>query len=165
MPYSTLSYTMKDWSNETAIVQFRAVDYNAGTYNDYLTQIGQFRDALSGTGTLGISQGVIIAERQNLFVDDFARVLPLDENSLRGRKWLVRYQDNVTFKLHRLELPTAQPNPSLLLANSDRANLLAPAWVAFIAAFVAIARSPEDNMVTVLSARLVGRKLRTVARG
>jgi len=156
---------MKDWSNETAIVQFRAVDYNALTYATYLVAIGSFRAALSGTGLTGISQGVIIAERQNLFVDDFARILPVDENILRGRKWVVRYQDNVTFKVHRMEIPTARPTPGLLIANTDRANLLANAWVDFRTAFVAIARSPEDNFVTILSARLVGRKLRTIRRG
>lgn len=164
MAYSTLSFTMKDYDNETAVVSFNAVEYNALTYADYLTQIGIFRDRLSGTGALGISQGKIVNERQNLFVDDFSKVRPTDENFLRGRKWQIRYQDNVTFKVYRCEIPCARVSTLLLLPNSDKANLTAEAWTTFITAFQDIARSPEDNLVTVIGARLVGRKLKTTNR-
>jgi len=161
MPRSLLSYTYHDYSLETANITIKAVEYNAGSYVQYLADIGEFRKALfqnSGFDT-GVCWGQgLTQEKQTLFIDEMSAVPPTDENILRGRKWAIKYQDNVTFQKYTCHVPCANPT-GLLMPNSDRANLSATAWQTFKTAFEAVIRSPYANDVTILSARLVGRKL------
>lgn len=159
MTESLLSYTMKDYSNESATIQFNGVEYNVVTYAQYLTDIGTFRNALFGAGETGISWGAKQQEKQTLFVDIFSAVPPTDENALRSRKWSVTYQDNVTFKKYNFDVPCAKVIAAMLVGNSDKANLSHQSWVDFKAAFEAAVRSIEGHTVTLLYARLVGRKL------
>jgi hypothetical protein len=158
MARSTLSYTLVDWGNETAVVQFNGVEYNTVTYSQYLTDIGGFRTNLVGTGATGISWGGLRQEKQTLFIDDLSAIPPTDENFLNGRKWLVRYQDIATFKKYSCEIPCAK-TAGLLLPRSEKADLSVGAWQTFKNAFEAVVRSDEGNDVEIISARLVGRKL------
>lgn len=157
-PNSTLSYTFLDYDGEKSVMQFNAVEYNAGTFPAYLTAIGDFRDSCAL-----ISGGTITQESMNLFVTRYSGVKPTDANFQRERKWVVRYQDDVTFNVYRLEIPCARvigtANRLLVLPNTNQADLTAPDWVAWIEDFDAVARSQDGNFVTVLDAYLVGRNI------
>lgn len=160
-PYGTLSYSVKDYSGETGVITMKMAEYNVGTYDVLLTDIGTLRNALfiNSGFTTGICWGTgLYQEKQTLFIDDMLPVPPTDENILRGRKWSVRYYDNVTFQKYTASVPCAIAT-DLLIANSDRADLSKSAWVAFKSAFEAVVKSPFANDVTISSAWLVGRRL------
>lgn len=76
----------------------------------------------------------------------------------REMKWLCRYQDAVTLKKHRLEIPCADAN--LLAGNTDFLDLTAGAGLAFKTAFDAQVKSNlTGNAVVLNTAELVGRNL------
>jgi hypothetical protein len=159
MAESLLSYTMKDYSGESATVVINAPEYNAFTYSQYLTDIGTFRTALIGNGANGICWGGLQQEKQTLWVDNYSNVRPTDENMLRSRKWSITYQDNTTNKKYNVDIPCAKVTLTMLVGRSDLADLTHPDWASFKSAFEAAVRSLEGNTVTILYARLVGRKL------
>jgi len=75
----------------------------------------------------------------------------------RENKWLVRYRDadNTPFSV---EIPTA--DLSLLTLGSEFADLTTTEMAAFVAAFEAVVKSPDDPTlaVTVNSVQFVGRR-------
>lgn len=156
-PNSMLGYSFIDASGESSTMEFNAVEYNVTTFPDYLNAIGDFRDSL-----LLISGGSLRQEKMSLFITRYNAVKPTDRNFQRERKWLVRYQDNVTFNLYRLEIPCGRVTGTgglPLVDDRDFAILTHVDWVAWIADFVQVARSQDGNPVTVLDAKLVGRNL------
>lgn len=158
MARSNLSYTLRDYTKESAVVVIPAVEYSALTYPAYLTDIGLFRVAAFGNGDKGICWNTLVQEKQTLFVDDFSAVPPVDESMLRGRKWVIRYQDTTTFQKYRLEIPCAKVT-NLTLPNSEKADMARQEWVNFKVAFEEIVRSNDGHSVVMLGAYLVGRKL------
>lgn len=159
MAESLLSYTVKDYSGESATIVFNAPEYNVIGYSQYLTDIGTFRNALIGSGATGICWGGLQQEKQTLWVDNYSNTLPTDENMLRSRKWAITYEDNVTNKKYSVDVPCAKVTLTMLVGRSDKANLAHADWVSFKSAFETAVRSQEGNTVTILYARLVGRKL------
>lgn len=73
--------------------------------------------------------------------------------------WLVTYKGNTSQKLFQVSVATADPQGGHLLANSDMADLANPDMAAFVTAFEALARTPDDDTetVTVVRIQLVGR--------
>lgn len=66
-------------------------------------------------------------------------------------RWLVTYRDSINAHDETLSIPTADLGAAgLLLPNSDRADMTAAEWVAFVAAFEAFAVSQDGNPVTVI---------------
>jgi len=86
---------------------------------------------------------------------------PASVEAQREKKWLVTYEGNTSGKKFQLELPCADLTGGHLIVNSDNADLTEADWAAFIAAFEAYGRSPDDpaETINVLSARFVGRNL------
>jgi hypothetical protein len=160
-PYGTLSWTSKDYSRETGVATIKMSEYNALTYADLLADIGTLRRAIFGDSV--IDTGIcylqsLTKETQTLFIDDNAPTPPSEEEFLRGRKWSIRYFDNVTLQKYSLSVPCARVI-GLLLGNSDRADLSQPAWQAFKTAFEVVVKSRYANDVTMTRAYLVGRRL------
>lgn len=79
-----------------------------------------------------------------------------DSQAQRENKWLVRYRDTSGRKF-RVELPTA--NLSLLTLGTEFLDLTLTDPAAFVTAFEAVAKSPDDqSTVTVDSIQFVGRR-------
>lgn len=157
MPNSSFSRTYIDFAKEKATVEFRIQDMTAATIAATLTELATLGTAIDALTLANLTRS--IAAQDN---SAFAIVLPTDENSHRERKWKVMFQDTVTLREGKVEIPAAKLNngtDSLLQPNSDLADLTVTEWVNFIAAFEATARSVDGNPVNVLGAELVGRNL------
>jgi hypothetical protein len=107
-----------------------------------------------------ITLGELAKETRSSYVDIVSNDAPTDANAQRERKWLVTYRANTTEKLFRMEIPCAKVVGNLLPA-SDEADLTATDMAAFVSAFQAFQRSPDDatETVTIVSIRNVGRNI------
>jgi len=93
---------------------------------------------------------------ETLYLSD----LPGDNAAQRGKKLLIRYQDNTTGKKRTLTIPTADLSAVSFLAGAgDNASLSTPAAVTeWITAFQAFAVDPDTgNPVVVQGIEYVGR--------
>lgn len=145
------SFTILDNSNEQSRMGFNFGAITAASLPGFLTEFGALRTAVNA-----IILGNIIQEMWVGDVTQFAKLVPADVNAQRERKWLVQYQDDTTFALYRVEIPTAEFT-GRLQPLSDLADLTQTEMAAFVTAFEQLARSPEGNAVTVLQIRAVGR--------
>ncbi len=76
----------------------------------------------------------------------------------REEKWLLVYQDNVTIKTYSSELPCRDTSLATV-AGTDMVDLTVSPWVAFKTAFETLWVSPDENAVTLLEVRLIGRNV------
>jgi len=139
------------------------------TAGNFATKLAQYQALVSAIE--GVNLGTLNQSQLTAFVARGSNVPPTNSAAQREIKWLVSYQDNQQYldpptnvvvnngfgKLFSIEIPCA--DPSLVRPNTDIADLLLPAWTAFIAAFEAFALSPYGGSVKVVGARLVGRAL------
>jgi len=86
---------------------------------------------------------------------------PTDPLAQRENKWLVRYVGDATFKVFTTEIPGADLSKLSTSPQTDFADLTDSDIAAFVTAFEAVARSPEDptETVTVRDIQFVGRRL------
>jgi len=86
--------------------------------------------------------------------------LPTNVYAQREEKWLVKYVGDSSGKQFSMEIAAPDLTDNLN-GNTDQADLGSTDWAAFVTAFEAFARSPENGTetVTVVSARLVGRNI------
>jgi len=86
--------------------------------------------------------------------------IPTDPYAQRELKWLVRYQGDSSGKMFSIEI-AAPDITSNVVPNSDVADITSTDWAAFVTAFEAYAKSPDDvaETVTVVDARVVGRNI------
>lgn len=83
-----------------------------------------------------------------------------DPYAQRELKWLISYHDTTTNAPYQCELPCPKLDGGLLSGNPDGdADLTDAAWVAFIAAFEQVARSPTSGVTVIDRIRLVGRNI------
>jgi hypothetical protein len=89
-----------------------------------------------------------------------APAIPTSPYAQRELKWLVQYQGDSSGKLFSTEIAAPDITDNVVV-NSDVADLSSADWVAFITAFEAYVRSPDNatETVTVIAARLVGRNI------
>lgn len=151
--YNTV--TLTDYSNEKSTVTINNGSITALTIAAFLTQFGALKDAIDD-----ITKGVIVASSWVGDKDTLAATPPTDVFAQRELKWLVRYENVVSHKVYTLEIPTADPT-GRLQPQSDKADLANTEIAAFVTAFEAIGRSPENDVdgVNVLEVILVGRNL------
>jgi len=134
------------------------VQINAGNLAAWLTEWGTFK-----TATDAIISGVMEHETVRVYDTALSGAMPVSQYARRELKMLVSYIGDTSGLEFRAELPT--PDLSALTLETGDANyvVLADAGVmaAWVTAFEAIARSPQDETenVTVLTARIVGRNL------
>lgn len=84
----------------------------------------------------------------------------VNPDSARERKWLVSFQDSVTFKRYSFTIPTADPAGVTMIANTDFMDISVGDGAALKNAIEAFVRGPNtDNAVIVLEIKLVGRNL------
>jgi len=86
--------------------------------------------------------------------------IPTDPYAQRELKWLVRYQGDVSGKMFSIEI-AAPDITGNVVPNTDVADITSTDWAAFVTAFEAYAKSPDDvaEAVTVIDARVVGRNI------
>lgn len=115
--------------------------------------------------------GALSSAIENLSIghlDKYAQSLILLDNPItpsnvyaqREMKWLVTYVGAVSGKKFTLEI-AAPDITGNIVPNTDLADLASTDWAAFVTAFEAYAKSPDNGTeaVTVESARVVGRNL------
>jgi len=147
-------FQMLDYSNEKSTSTIYVGPITAGTIAGFLTQFGALRTAIEG-----ITRGVVAKE--SWVGDDtvLSNTPPADAEAHREKKWLVRYIGDTSDKVYTLEIATAELDGGHLQPLSDFADLTETDMAAFVTAFEAIARAPEDDTetVTVQSIQFVGR--------
>lgn len=152
-PQHNFSLTYRDYSNEPSTSKGNMGAITALTIAAFLAQFGDLKNAQQA-----LSLGTLVHDSWTGDSTVYSGSLPTDLNAQRERKWRVEFEDTSNFTKGRYEIPVAKVT-GLLLPNSDQANLSAAEWVAFIAAFEAMCKSPDGNGVNVLGATLVGRNL------
>jgi len=142
----------RDHSDETSTVGFSGVALSAANFTAQVA----LQDALIAA-TDAITLGNLAQYQRVADVVEGSNAIPSNPFAQREMKWLVSYEDNVTFQRYTKEIPT--PDLALLTPNTDLMDIAAGAGQAWVAAFDAYQFSPNGNSVTVLSVRLVGRNL------
>lgn len=143
-----------DYSNEKSGFGVTSVDLTAANFDAQNTAATALTDAIDDL-TIGHLSRATIAD---VLIDD--PDLPTDPYAQRELKWLVSYRGVTSGKMFSIEIPAPDITDNVV-PNSDVADLTSADWVAFISAFEAFARNPDNPsaLVEVVSARLVGRNL------
>lgn len=149
---SKIVFTMMDHEEEKSPATIYAGDITAVSLPGFLTDFGALRTAIEG-----ITIGVVHKESWTGDETILSNTPPANGFAQRESKWLVRYRDDVTEEVYRMEIGTA--DLSLLPAGEEFLDITAGAGLAFRTAFETIARTPESssNTVTVISVQHVGR--------
>jgi len=156
--YSVL--TVADYSEEKSGLKVYNGAITAVSIGGFLTALGTLR-----TATQALVLGTV---QQEMWVGDSTLIsssFPTDPDAQRERKALVRYHGNTTNDVFTLTIPAVRTKDSggdsLLLAGTDKFNLAATEVAAWVTAFEAIGRSPNNDTenVTVDSITLVGRNI------
>jgi len=151
------SFTFKDTAKQTSNVSFNFGAITALTIAAFLTQFGTFR-----TATQALSIGALVTDSWTGDKTKYSAATPTDDNARRERKWRVDYEDVVNFTPGQIEIPVAKvtgAGGSLVINDTEIADLTQDEWVDWIAAFEALCKSDDGNGVNVLGAVLVGRNL------
>lgn len=150
---SSYSVSILDYSNEKSSTRVAVEDIDGTNFAATVTAVQALRNAIGG-----ITLGTVSSDDLTALSTFISRTPPTDKAAQRESKWLVRYEDDVTHKIYRNEIPTA--DQALLSGNSDLITSF-PVGVlgTFKSAFEAIVRSPANNSVTVLSLQFVGKRL------
>lgn len=143
-----------DYSNEKSSFSVTSVTANAGNLAAQQTAAADLVAAV-----VDLTIGEVTKQQMALVIlDDPA--IPTSPYAQRELKWLVQYQGDTSGKLFSVEI--AAPNITDNVAvNTDIANLASTDWAAFVTAFEAFVKSPDNGTeaVTVIAARVVGRNI------
>lgn len=149
------TFSIGDFSHEKASYSFFSGDITAVSIAGFLTQFGALR-----TATEDIILGVL--QKEKWVGDDtiLSQAFPTNVFAQRELKALITYQGDTTLKKFQLEIPTFDPTGRMIAATDD-IDLTETDMAAWVTAFEAIGRSPDDDTetVTVLFGKLVGRNL------
>jgi len=143
-----------DYSNEKSSFGVTSVTANAGNLAAQQTLAAAL---VAATDDLTI--GALTKQQMSLIILD-APDIPTSPYAQRELKWLVQYQGDTSGKLFSVEI--AAPDITDNVApNTDIADLSSDDWEAFVTAFEAFVKSPDNGTesVSVIGARVVGRNL------
>jgi len=143
-----------DYSEESSSTNFSIGAITAVSLPGFLTQFGSWKTALAN-----IILGTVSKDRWVGDATDISNTPPATANAQIELKWLVSYEGATTKKKFRQELPTA--DPSKTIAGTDKADMTDADIAAYVTAFEAVAKSPDDDAegVNVLDISLVGRNV------
>lgn len=156
-PHSEASFTFVDYSDEDSVHTLNTLLTTAGNFAAQITAMAAYQVAL-----LAVTLGNLKNQQYKASILKFNAVPPTDANAQRERKWLVKYQDAVTFAPYKVEVPTAMlesGGTSWLQPGTDLIDLTVTEVAAFVSQFEGFARSPEGNAVEILEIVAVGRNL------
>lgn len=149
------TYSYRDRSGEISrtTIHYEPLD-DSGDNSSVIGALG----AVSVVGTLlnALTDCTEAGTNLNNKVDVGSPGLPVSEFAQRELAARMRYQDNVTGKYYRFDIPG--PINALIQAGTDAVDMDALAMVAFKVAFDADARSEVGNAVTLLDGKIVGRR-------
>lgn len=115
------------------------------------------------TATIAICAGTVRDEGVYVYDQILDAAIPTDNFARRELKMLIRYVGDTTGSVHKMEFPC--PDLDVLTMESGDANYVniadAGVMAAWVAAFEAFARSPDDDTesVTIQSAQVKGRNI------
>lgn len=143
-----------DNSNEKSSFRVTSPDLTAGNFTAQETAATALHDAVVDLSIGAVTKQVISA----VLVDD--PDIPANVYAQREMKWLVTYRGVSSGKLYQLEIAAPDLTDNIV-PNTDQADLTSTDWAAFVTAFEAFARTPDNPSanVEVVGARLVGRNL------
>jgi hypothetical protein len=146
--------TVLDYSEERSSTSFSIGAITAISIAGFLSAFGDWKSALGN-----IILGTVSKDRWVGDATDISNDPPVSANAQIELKWLVAYEANTTKKRFRQELPTA--DPSKTIAGTDKADMTDTDIAAYVTAFEAVAKSPDDDTegVNVLDMTLVGRNV------
>jgi len=152
MSHATVS--IRDYSEEMSSFGYEAAALTAGNIVAQTALHVALEEA-----TEDIIIGVVSKQQLAQILDESASV-PTLAYAQREMKALVTYQAVTSGKKFQIEIAT----PLLvgqLVPGTDIFDITTDEWAAWISAFVAVAKSPDDitDSVIVLGARLVGRNI------
>jgi len=143
-----------DYSNEKSSFGVVSVTANAGNLAAQQTLAAALVGAVED-----LTIGEVTKQQMALVILD-APAIPTSPFAQRELKWLVQYQGDTSGKLFSTEI--AAPDITDNVApNTDIADLSSTDWAAFVTAFEAYVKSPDNGTeaVTVIGARVVGRNI------
>lgn len=143
--------TYLDHSNDISSVSFPGVTLTAA---NFVTETAA-QDAIN-TALGPFTNGYVLkVERKNVSNQD--RQTPSSEECQVEKKWLLRYKDDTTFKIHTLHVPTADLTGNLMARNAgetgpERVDLTDTNGAALKTAFEAYVKAGDsyDHEVTLL---------------
>jgi len=143
-----------DYSNEKSSFGVTSVAANAGNLAAQQTLAA----ALVGA-TEDLTIGEVTKQGMNLIILD-APAIPTSPYAQRELKWLVSYQAVTSGKIFQIEIAAPDITDNVV-PNTDVADLTSTDWAAWVTAFEAYAKSPDNGTeaVTVVKAVLVGRNI------
>jgi len=143
-----------DYSNEKSSFGLTSITANAGNLAAQQTEYAALFAAVED-----LSIGEVTKQSMNLVIYD-TPAIPTSPYAQREMKWLVQYQGDSSGKLFSVEIAAPDITDNVV-PNSDIADLASTDWAAFVTAFEAYVRSPDNGTetVTVIGARLVGRNI------
>jgi len=146
--------TINDYSNEKSSFGVTSVTANAGNLAAQQTLAA----ALVGA-TEDLTIGEVVKQTQVLVILD-TPAIPTSPYAQRELKWLVNYIGDSSGKTFSVEIAAPDITDNVVV-NTDVADLSSTDWAAFVTAFEAYVRSPDNGTetVTVVGARLVGRNI------
>lgn len=141
----------KDGKPETATMEIRVNDLNAGNLAAQITLLGNLLTAAQAM-TLGLLHHETI-----VLSDTFSNAgYATDKAAQRENKWLTTMEDNTTHRVETFTLPCA--DTSLLPDNhSELIDLTANEGLAWKTAVEAVYRTIAGNTATMVSVKFVGR--------
>lgn len=151
--YNTV--TILDYSNEKSTVTINNGSVTALTIAAYLAQLGDLHNAIDGIVLGTVAETSWVGDKTVL-----AATPPTNVFAQRELKWLVSYENAVSHNKYTFEIPCADPT-GRLVPGTDKADLTNTEMAAFVSAFEAVGRSPENDVdgVNVLGITLVGRNI------
>lgn len=143
-----------DYSNEKSSFGVTSITANAGNLAAQQTEAAALVGAIED-----LTIGEVTKQAMSLVILD-APAIPTNPYAQREMKWLVQYVGDSSGKIFSIEIAAPDITDNVV-PNSDQADLTSTDWAAFVTAFEAFARSPDNGTetVTVIGARLVGRNI------
>lgn len=143
-----------DYSNEKSSFSVTSVTANAGNLAAQQTLAAALVAA-----TEDLTIGELTKQQMALVIYD-TPAIPTSPYAQRELKWLVQYQGDVSGKLFSVEIAAPDITDNVT-PNTDIADISSTDWAAWVTAFEAYAKSPDNGTeaVTVIGAKVVGRNI------
>jgi len=149
-----VAFQITDYSNEKSTTVLNTTVLTAGNFAAQQTLAAALAAAIDD-----LTIGELTKQINSVPVLD-TPAIPTNPYAQREMKWLVQYQGDVSGKLFSSEIAAPDITDNVV-PNTDTADITSTDWAAFVTAFEAYVKSPDDatETVTVLGAHLVGRNI------
>jgi len=148
-----LLLTYADYGGELSSFQIPVLDYTAGNFTANEALLDSLVSAVDA-----LTIGLEVKQVRSHSNTGTGSGNSSNVNARRELKFLITFSDDVTGKQYQREMPTPLLSSATILqdigGNANVGNVL---WTDFITAFEAAAVSEDNNAVSFVSARYVGR--------